>query len=109
MSCVDLNHKSGYRYGSVPDIRSPASKLKYPSGIGVRLRAELDRIGISDAEACRRLGMHRTTIGEICTEHVALSATVAARLARIGIDGRALFLEQAENKLRWFEDREARL
>jgi len=105
MSYVDLNHKSGFRYGQPPQ---PVSTMKIASGIGAKLRHELDRVGLSDKEAQRLLGVSNGTLARMCREGAWLSPEVACRLHRIGIDGRALFLEQASNRLHWHEQREAR-
>lgn len=103
---VDLNHGSGCHYGDRP--KAHISTLKIPSGIGEKLRRELDRVGIGNTAACRKLGISMTTLARACREAVWLSPEVACRLHRIGIDGRALYLEQMSNRLRWHETREAR-
>lgn len=81
-------------------------QTKIPTGIGEKLRLELEQKGIAAAAAAQACGVQATTLSDIINEKVPLSPSTAARLSRIGIDGRALYLEQASNKLRWYEERE---
>ncbi len=81
-------------------------KTKISTGIGLKLKQELERVGIAHKVAAKACDIHAATISDIIHEVVTLSPLNAARLSRIGIDGRALYLEQASNKLRWYEDRE---
>jgi len=92
----------------MPDVPEPVSTMKFPSGIGAMLRRKLLATGLSDGEATRILEVPERTLSRLCAERIALSPLVASRLHRIGIDGRALFLEQASNRLRWHEQREGR-
>lgn len=88
-------------------MRKP--RMKDPSGIGDKLRQLIKAKGYTITNAADALGISTSTLYETLIEISGLSPTMAARLHRIGIDGRALYLEQASNKLARYEAKEAQI
>lgn len=76
---------------------------KNPSGIGEKLKRLIAVRGYTVWGAARAMRVSNPSLYEAINERVALTAKTAARLSRIGIDGRALYLEQASNKLAVYE------
>lgn len=69
-------------------------------------RAFLDR-GMTRAQIARILGVSKSYLSDIPGGRRPLSATIAARLARVGIDGRPIWLAQAAEEFCDAEEREA--
>jgi plasmid maintenance system antidote protein VapI len=80
---------------------------KRPSGIGEKLRGLIRANGYSIYQAAAAADIPNSALYEAVNETLPMSPATAARLHRIGIDGRALFLEQASLKLQRYEAEEA--
>lgn len=84
-------------------------RMKDHSGIGDKLRQQVKARGYTVIKAADALDIGTATLYATLTETMGLSPAIAARLHRIGIDGRALYLEQASNKLAYYEAKEAQI
>lgn len=80
---------------------------KHPSGIGQLLRRMIHAKGYSVWRAAKAIDVPNANLYETVNETCQLTPGTAARLHRIGIDGRALYLEQASLKLARYEAEEA--
>ena len=88
-------------------MRKP--RMKDPSGIGDKLRQLIFAQGYTAITAAAALGTTSGYLYDVFLETAALSPALAAKLRRLGIDGRALYLEQASNKLARYEAKEAQI
>lgn len=64
-----------------------------PRHPGRRVRAELDRSGLTITEAARRLGVSRRTLSELVNEHRAVSPEMAVRLGRFFATGTGYWMD----------------
>lgn len=71
-----------------------SAKAKYPC-IGAKLKVQVKARGYTVKRAAEIMGISDANLYDIMSQDQMLSARIASRLHRIGIDGKALFLEQA--------------
>lgn len=73
------------------------------------MRQEIQNRGLKYRDVAASLGMGVEHLYDVMRGGCNLSRTIAVRLYRVGIDGRALYLRQAIEQLRYFEDQERRV
>jgi transcriptional regulator with XRE-family HTH domain len=78
------------------------------NGVSAKFKQLLKARGIPLQKAAATLGVSVSGLCDVSSGRNGISAQLAARLHRIGIDGRALFLEQASDELAYFEAAEKR-
>jgi len=81
--------------------------MSHPNGIGAKLRTMLRARGLTVYRASKAMDIRNNEFYKTVNETNPLTPATAARLHRIGIDGRALYLEQASLKLERYEKAEA--
>jgi len=81
--------------------------MSHPNRIGAKLRTLIRARGFTIYQACKAMGIRNAELYKTVNDANPLTPATAARLHRIGIDGRALYLEQASLKLERYEKAEA--